>query len=149
MNSNKHFAACLLALAVSCPQLAMAQQQQPTAPSSTNQGTPTQTATGTHGGWPTPDEAVARMSGKLNLSDDQKAKITPVVAERQTKMRALMEDTSSRKFKKAREAKGIMADSDKKIEAVLTKDQKETYEAMKEERREEMKTRMQERSGGS
>ena len=86
------------------------------------------------------------MSNKLNLSDDQKAKITPIIADRQTQMRELMDDTSSRRLQKAQKAKSIMSDSDKKIEAVLSKDQKKTYEQMKEEMREQMRSRMQSRA---
>jgi phosphotransferase system IIB component len=73
------------------------------------------------------------MSGKLNLTDDQKTKITPIVAARQTQMRALMADTSGRRMQKARKAKSIMSDSDKKIEAILTNDQKKIYAEMKEQ----------------
>jgi Spy/CpxP family protein refolding chaperone len=89
------------------------------------------------------------MSNKLNLSDDQKEKITPIIADRQAQMRSLVADTSGGRLQKARRAKSIMSDSDKKIEAVLTKDQKKTYEEMKEEMREQMRSRMQERSGSN
>jgi uncharacterized membrane protein (UPF0182 family) len=88
---------------------------------------------------PTPDQVVAMMSSKLALTDDQKAQITPIVAERQQKMAALKANTSMRKLKKAREAKSIMGDSDKKIEAVLTDDQKTKYAAMEEQMKEKMK----------
>ena len=42
-----------------------------------------------------------------------------------------------------------MSDSDKKIEALLTSDQKKTYEQMKEERREQMQSRRQELGNGN
>jgi Spy/CpxP family protein refolding chaperone len=90
---------------------------------------------------PSPNEVVAMMSSKLSLTDDQKEKITPIIAERQQKMKALMADTSMRKMKRAREAKSIMGDGDKKIEAVLTDEQKPKYEQMQAEMREKMKER--------
>jgi Spy/CpxP family protein refolding chaperone len=102
-----------------------------------------ESASQTAGQWPGPDEVVAKMSSKLNLTEDQKAKITPVIADRQTQMKALMADTSGRRMQKARKAKSIMSDSDKKIEAVLTSDQKKTYAQMKEQMKEEMQARRQ------
>jgi Spy/CpxP family protein refolding chaperone len=86
------------------------------------------------------------MNSKLNLTDDQKAKITPIIADRQTQMRALIADTSGRRLQKARKAKSIMSDSDKKIEAVLTSDQKKTYAEMKEQMKEQLQARRQQRS---
>jgi len=97
-------------------------------------------------GWPTPEETVTRMSSKLNLSDDQKNQMIPIIANRQTQMKALMADTSGRRMQKARKAKSIMSDSDKKIEGLLTNDQKKTYEEMKEQMREQMRSGMQQRS---
>ncbi len=146
MKSKILFVACLLALGASITPSAFSQQPPPppSAPS-----IPSDSAPSTTGGWPTPEEAVARMSSKLNLSDDQKTKITPIIADRQSQMRALMADTSGRRMQKARKAKSIMSDSDKKIEAVLTSDQKKTYEQMKEEMREQMRARMQQRNGGN
>lgn len=146
MNSKIVFAACLAALSISALPSLPAQQ---TTPPSASQQIPSQTVPETKGGWPTPEETVARMSNKLNLTDDQKAKITPIIADRQTQMRALMADTSGRRLRKARKAKSIMSDSDKKIEAVLTPDQKKTYEEMKEEMREKMRSRMQQRNGSN
>ncbi|MDE1176626.1 MAG: hypothetical protein PW789_08455 [Edaphobacter sp.] len=88
---------------------------------------------------PPPEKVVEMMSSKLSLSDDQKTQITPIIADRQQKMMALKGDTSMRKMKKAREAKSIMDDSDKKIEAVLNDDQKKKYAEIKEEMKEKMK----------
>jgi phosphotransferase system IIB component len=89
------------------------------------------------------------MSSKLNLTDDQKNKITPVIADRQTQMRALMADTSGRRMQKARKAKSIMSDSDKKIEAILTNDQKKIYAEMKEQMKEQLQARRQQNAGGN
>lgn len=122
---------------------------QPSAPPTVGQSIPTDSAPETKGGWPTPEEIVARMNNKLNLSDDQKTKITSIIADRQARMKGLTADTSTRRLQKARKAKSIMSDSDKKIEAVLTKDQKKTYEQMKEEMREQIHARLQERNSSS
>lgn len=134
MKSRILIVASFVALSASISTCAFARQE----PSS-NQSIPGESAPQSTGSWPTPEEAVARMSTKLNLTDDQKSKITPIIADRQAQMRALMADTSSRRMQKARKAKSILSDSDKKIEATLTDDQKKTYEQMKDEMREKMK----------
>ncbi len=85
------------------------------------------------------------MNEKLNLSEDQKGKITPIIADRQTQMKALMADSSGRRMQKAKKAKSIMSDSDQKIMAVLNDDQKKKYEQMKDEMRDQMRARVQQR----
>lgn len=142
MNSKIFLAACLAILVTTASKLLIAQQS---APSLVGHSISSESVAETSGGWPTPEEAVARMSSKLNLSDDQKAKLTPIIADRQSQMKSLMADTSERRLQKAKRAKSIMSDSDKKIEAVLTNDQKKTYELMKEQMREQMRSRMQQR----
>jgi Spy/CpxP family protein refolding chaperone len=146
MKSKILFVAFLAVLCSASSTFVLGQQS---TSSSSDQSIPSESAPQTTGGWPTPDEAVARMSSKLNLSDDQKSKITPIITDRQAQMRALMADTSGRRMQKARKAKSIMSDSDKKIEAVLTSDQKKTYEQMKEQMREQMRSRMQQHNGSN
>ena len=119
---------CFLALFAVQPSFSLGYPQDSQAPAAASQATP-----------PSPDQVVAMMSSKLSLTDDQKTKITPIIADRQQKMKALKADTSMRKMKKAREAKSIMDDSDKKIEAVLTAEQKPKYEQMEAEMKEKMK----------
>ena len=101
-----------------------------------------------NGGRPTPEQVVARLDSKLSLSDDQKAKITPIIADRQEKLKDLQAE-SGRRMKKAREAKSIFQDSDKKIEAVLTDDQKQKYEELEKQMREQMEERRQQRNNAS
>ena len=142
MKSNILFAACLVTLIACTAPFATGQQTTPVPDSQSTSGESVPRT----GGWPTPEEAVVRMSNKLNLSDDQKTKITPIIADRQTQMRALMNDTSGRRMQKARKARSIMSSSDKKIEAVLTSDQKKTYAEMKDQMKEQMQERRQQHS---
>jgi hypothetical protein len=60
-----------------------------------------------------PDEVVAILDSKLSLSDDQKAKITPIIADRQEKIRELA-DSSGRHMRKGRQMKSIYEESDQK-----------------------------------
>ena len=123
-------ALCLLSLSI--PQIARAQDSD-SRPHARN--------------WPTPEEVVAKMDSKLSLSDEQKAKITPIIADRQAEMKALAQ-SSGRRRKKGREMKSIMSESDKKIEALLNDDQKKKYEEMEQEMRDRIRQRRAERHGG-
>jgi len=114
---------CLYAVVASFSQFAVAQD-----------ASSSQAQSGRH--WPSPDEVVAKMDSKLSLSDDQKAKITPIIAERQEKMKSLASEGGRRRTK-AHEMKAIMNDSDKKIKALLTDDQKKKYDELQREMREE------------
>jgi periplasmic protein CpxP/Spy len=91
----------------------------------------------------TPDELVVALASKLSLSDDQKAKIKPIIEDRQEKMRALAESGRHR-MKKAHAMKSIMKDSDKRINVLLNKDQQKKYAEIKEQMREQAKQRRQE-----
>jgi hypothetical protein len=135
---NKFFFSlvCLLALIASAPIAVHAQD-----PGSGQQQT--------RSGWPAPEEVVSRLDSKLSLTDDQKAQITPIVADRQEKLKALAADTSMRRWKKARKMKAVFQESDKKIKALLTEDQKQKYTQMEQEMRDQARQRMQERKNGS
>lgn len=100
---------------------------------------------------PSPDEVVDTLAAKLDLSDDQKTQIKPIIADRQQKLQELRSDTSTRPMQKMRKMKGIFEDSDKKIKAVLTDQQKQQYTQMEQQMRQQMRARMQNRgaSGGS
>jgi|SRR6516165_8675303 hypothetical protein len=93
--------------------------------------------------WPSPDEVVAKLDSKLSLSADQKAKITPIIADRQDKLKALAADTSSTRLQKAQKMKAVYDDSDTKIKAVLNDDQKKKYDEMQAEMRDQMRERRQ------
>ena len=85
----------------------------------------------------------------MNLSDDQKAQIKPIIADRQQKMQALRSDTSLRRGQKGRQMKSIMEDSDKKINAILTADQQKQYAELKQQMKERRQARRRNNSGGS
>lgn len=98
---------------------------------------------------PTPEEVVAKLDSKLSLTDDQKSKITPIIADRQQQIKAVAADDSSRRFKKARKIKSIYAESNKKIEAVLTDDQKKKYEEIEQQMHEQIKEHRQQAKNNS
>ena len=97
---------------------------------------------------PSPDDVVQRLGEKLTLSDDQKAQIKPIIADRQQKMQALRSDTSLRRGQKGRQMKSILEDSDKKINAILTPDQQKQYAELQQQMKERRQARRQNKNGG-
>lgn len=85
------------------------------------------------------------MTQKLNLSDQQKDQLKPILADRRQQMQALRA-SGDRPMKKKREAKSVMRDSDAKIKVILTADQWTQYQQLKSQMREEMKERRQQQN---
>jgi hypothetical protein len=92
----------------------------------------------------TPDEVAAMLDGKLSLSDDQKAKIQQIVAERQQRIRELT-DTSGRRRRRGRQIKSIYEESEDKIIALLNDDQKQKYKEIQKQMREHARQRKHDR----
>ena len=93
----------------------------------------------------TPDEQVARMTKRYNLSADQQTQIKPILADQQTQMMALRSDGSMSREDKMAKMKSIRADSNTKIQAILNDSQKQKFA----EDQQKMQQRMQERGGGA
>ena len=94
---------------------------------------------------PTPDEQVARMTKRYNLSADQQTQIKPIVADAQQKMMALRGDSSMSRDDKMAKMKSIHEDSNTKISAILNDTQKAQF-AQDQQR---MQERMMQRGGGA
>jgi protein CpxP len=95
-----------------------------------------------------PEERTKLLAEKLNLSDDQKAKVTAIYVEQGAKMKKLRDSLGD-----DRQAwRGVMMKSNEageaKIEALLNDDQKKAFAAWKVERAEAMKKRAAERAAG-
>jgi Spy/CpxP family protein refolding chaperone len=104
---------------------------------------------GGHGQWgrhqQTPDEQVARMTKRYNLSSDQQAQIKPILADRQQQMQALHQDSTLSREDRMAKMQSIREDSSAKISALLNDSQKQKF-AQDQQRRQQQ---MQERGGGS
>jgi Spy/CpxP family protein refolding chaperone len=94
---------------------------------------------------PTPDEQVARMTKRYNLSADQQSQIKPIVADAQQKMMALRGDSSMSRDDKMAKMKSLHEDSNTKISAILNDTQKAQF-AQDQQR---MQERMMQRGGGA
>ncbi len=85
---------------------------------------------GGHGGHHMdPDKMLAHMTKRYNLTSDQQSQIKPILQDEQQQMQAMHSDTStSREDKRAKMMSMHQADQ-QKIEAVLTDQQKQKFEA--------------------
>jgi Spy/CpxP family protein refolding chaperone len=93
----------------------------------------------------TPDEQVARMTKRYNLSADQQTQIKPILANQQQQMMALHSDSSLSREDRMAKMKGIRDDSSTKIQAILNDTQKKQFA----EDQQKMQERMQQRGGGA
>ena len=76
-----------------------------------------------------PDARLTELSTTLNLTDDQKAKIKPILDDETTKMHAVRKDATLSKDDQKSKSKAIRTDSDAQIRALLTPDQQKTFDA--------------------
>jgi len=86
----------------------------------------------------TPDEQVARMTKRYNLSSDQQAQIKPILANQQQQMQALRQDSSLSREDKMAKMKSIREDSSSKIQALLNDGQKQKFAQDQQRRQEHM-----------
>jgi Spy/CpxP family protein refolding chaperone len=69
---------------------------------------------------------------ELNLTDDQKAKVKPILQDEAQKLKALRQDTSLAKEDKKAKLKSIREDTNAKIKPILTADQLEKWNKTRE-----------------
>jgi protein CpxP len=90
-----------------------------------------------------PDEQLARMTKRYNLSADQQTQIKPILANQQQQMMALRGDSSMSREDKMVKMKGIRDDSSTKIQAILNDTQKQQFAQDQQKMQERMQQRMQ------
>jgi protein CpxP len=88
-----------------------------------------------------PNDVVDMLAKKLSLTDDQKAKILPIIADRRQKIQDVRNDTTLRPRQRMRQVKGILADSDKSINALLTPEQQSSYAQVEQDMKAQAKAR--------
>ena len=84
----------------------------------------------------TPEEQLARMTKHLKLTDDQQAKIKPILEERHNKMMELRQDTSMPREERMEKFREIRQESMEKIKPILTPEQQTKWEKMQQRRME-------------
>jgi protein CpxP len=73
------------------------------------------------------------LSKELNLTDEQKAQVKPILDEQSKQMRATQEDTSLTQDQKREKMKQIHQTTHSQINGVLTPEQQKKFAEMKEE----------------
>jgi hypothetical protein len=92
------------------------------------------------------------MRSRLGLTPEQEAQISPLVADRNAKLKALRESADpngSRREKLGmlKQARGIQQDFVKQVEPLLSKAQKKEWAALRDEMKETAKERLREKRG--
>jgi len=75
------------------------------------------------------------LTEKLQLNEQQQKALTPIVAQRDKSLKALMANTSMGKMQKLRRAEAIQTDFRTQAGKVLTAEQSKKLEALQAERR--------------
>jgi hypothetical protein len=141
--ANKPLLAVLLAVVATCsvaPSL-YASESDPGAQPPAAAGAPAAAAPA----FPSPEEVVSRLQTRLSLTAEQTSALTPIVASRQERLKAVLSDSSARRMKRRRELRAIVAESDKQINALLSPAQQKEYAQIEKQLHEELKQRVQER----
>jgi periplasmic protein CpxP/Spy len=86
------------------------------------------------------------MSKELNLTDDQKAKLKPILADEGKQMQSVKEDTTLSQDQKRDKMKEIRQKTDSQVNDILTPDQQKKYADLKAEQQQKMRQQKQEES---
>jgi Spy/CpxP family protein refolding chaperone len=76
-----------------------------------------------------PDKRLAHMTKRYNLTSDQQSQIKPILQDEQQQMQSMRGDTSTSRQDKWAKMKSMHDATNQKIEAVLTDEQKQKFEA--------------------
>jgi Spy/CpxP family protein refolding chaperone len=98
-----------------------------------------------------PQQQMARLSRKLQLTPAQAAKIEPILQSRQQQMQQLRADTSMSSSDRHTKMRSIMQDSNTQLQSVLTDSQKQQYQQMMQQamqHRQDKKGSSDDSSGG-
>lgn len=88
-----------------------------------------------------------RMMKELNLTDAQKAKLKPIMEAQRAQMMKLRDDTTLDRKAKMTRMKAMRGEAEKKVDAILTADQRKKLVAMKAKMKAERKNGMGRREG--
>jgi protein CpxP len=94
------------------------------------------------GGMLDPDQRLAHMTKRYKLTADQQSQIKPILQDEQQQMQSMRSDTTSSREDKRAKMQSMHQASTQKIEAVLTDEQRQKFDAdqqkMQERRSEHM-----------
>lgn len=127
-----------LALAISLPAPAQSPPTDPSSPSAPAQTAPAQSPSAQQNApstaSPNSAQSQANEDNPLNLTDDQKAKLRPIIADENQQMEALRNDNSMSQAQKIDKANQIRAQASPKIKAILTPEQLQKLAQLQQDR---------------
>ena len=86
-----------------------------------------------------PDAHLQMLSQKLNLTEDQKAKLKPILDDQAQQLKSLRDDSSLTPEQKIAKKKAIHETTHDQINSVLTPEQQDKFKQMKQEATEKHK----------
>ncbi len=127
-----------LALAISLPAAAQSSATNPSSQPATSQAAPAPPSSTQQSAPATTNQnsaqAPANEDNPLNLTDEQKAKLRPIIADENQQMEALRNDNSLTQEQKIDKANQVRAQASPKIKAILTPEQLQKLAQMQQER---------------
>ncbi len=85
------------------------------------------------------DDQIKHLSKKLNLSDDQQAKLKPILEDQRKQMEAIHGDSSLSREDRFGKMQALRQSSDAQIKSVLNEEQQKNFDKMRAEQQERMK----------
>lgn len=85
------------------------------------------------------DEQLEHLTKKLKLSDDQQAKLKPILEDQRKQMEQIHNDSSLSREDRFSKMQELRQSSDTQIKSVLNDDQQKSFDKMREEQRDRMK----------
>jgi periplasmic protein CpxP/Spy len=85
------------------------------------------------------DDQIKHLSKKLNLSDDQQAKLKPIFEDQRKQMEAIHNDSSLSREDRFTKMQALRQSSDAQIKGVLNEEQQKSFDKMRAEQQERMK----------
>jgi len=115
-------------------------QDQPEAPPPPQSGQPSGGMGGHmgHRRMPSVDDQLKHLSTRLNLSDNQQAKLKPILEDQRKQMDQLHSDSSLSREDRFSKMQELRQNTDTQIKSVLNEDQQKNFDKMREEQRDRM-----------
>jgi Spy/CpxP family protein refolding chaperone len=86
-----------------------------------------------------PRSSLQNMVDKLNVTAEQKVKLDPILDADAKAVRALRDDSTLSAEDRSKKTEGIRAETDTKIKPILTADQRQKLQQLREERKQQGK----------
>jgi septal ring factor EnvC (AmiA/AmiB activator) len=87
---------------------------------------------------PSVDDQIKHLTNKLSLSDDQQAKLKPILEEQRKQMEQIHSDSSLSREDRFSKMQELRQNADTQIKSVLNEDQQKNFDKMREEQRSRM-----------